>query len=103
MAVDIGLERTIPATRQRRSCRGDFLRPNDRPLQGNYAVPATDDGHQASPLDGSWAIGHPEKVKAFLRNPGLSDMQSGRLFGSIKILTASRILDFRILPKNIEW
>ncbi|HEY0426408.1 MAG TPA: tannase/feruloyl esterase family alpha/beta hydrolase [Pyrinomonadaceae bacterium] len=36
-----------------------------RPLLGNFVVAATDDGHQASPLDGSWAIGHPEKVIDF--------------------------------------
>jgi feruloyl esterase len=34
-------------------------------LQRGYVVAGTDDGHQASPLDGSWAIGHPEKVKDF--------------------------------------
>jgi Tannase and feruloyl esterase len=34
-------------------------------LQRGYAVAGTDDGHQASGLDGSWALGHPEKVKDF--------------------------------------
>ena len=34
-------------------------------LQNNYATAATDDGHQSSGIDGSWAIGHPEKVKDF--------------------------------------
>ena len=34
-------------------------------LQRGYAVAGTDDGHQASGIDGSWAIGHPEKVKDF--------------------------------------
>jgi hypothetical protein len=34
-------------------------------LQRGYVVAGTDDGHQASPLDASWAIGHPEKVKDF--------------------------------------
>ena len=34
-------------------------------LQRGYAVAGTDDGHQASPLDASWAIGHPELVKDF--------------------------------------
>lgn len=34
-------------------------------LQRGYAVAGTDDGHQASPLDASWAIGHPEKVVDF--------------------------------------
>jgi len=32
------------------------------PLRRGYAVAATDDGHQASGLDASWAVGHPEKV-----------------------------------------
>jgi feruloyl esterase len=34
-------------------------------LQRGYAVAGTDDGHQASPLDASWAIGKPELVKDF--------------------------------------
>jgi len=35
-------------------------------LRRGYAVAGTDDGHQAANgLDGSWAIGHPEKVKDF--------------------------------------
>ena len=35
------------------------------PLQRGYAVAATDDGHQASGVDASWAAGHPEKVVDF--------------------------------------
>ncbi|NGY03304.1 tannase/feruloyl esterase family alpha/beta hydrolase [Solimonas terrae] len=31
-------------------------------LQHGYAVAATDTGHVASDLDGSWALGHPEKL-----------------------------------------
>ena len=35
-------------------------------LQRGYVVAGTDDGHQTvSGLDGSWALGHPEKVKDF--------------------------------------
>jgi len=35
-------------------------------LQRGYVVAGTDDGHQSpNGLDGSWAIGHPEKVKDF--------------------------------------
>jgi Tannase and feruloyl esterase len=30
-----------------------------------FATAATDDGHQGSGIDGSWALGHPEKVKDF--------------------------------------
>ncbi len=32
------------------------------PLRRGYAAAATDDGHEASPFDGSWAVGHPEKL-----------------------------------------
>ena len=32
------------------------------PLRRGYAVAATDDGHQASGVDASWAVGHPQKV-----------------------------------------
>src|SRR5215471_18545649 len=35
------------------------------PLRRGYAVAATDDGHQASGIDASWAVGHPEKVVDF--------------------------------------
>jgi len=35
------------------------------PLRRGYAVAATDDGHQASGIDASWALGHPEKVIDF--------------------------------------
>ena len=39
---------------------------NSAPLQAlasaGYAAAGTDDGHQASPFDGRWALGHPEKV-----------------------------------------
>jgi feruloyl esterase len=35
------------------------------PLRRGYAVAATDDGHQASGVDASWAAGHPEKVVDF--------------------------------------
>jgi len=35
------------------------------PLQRGYAVAATDDGHQASIVDASWAAGHPEKLVDF--------------------------------------
>lgn len=34
-------------------------------LQAGYAAAATDTGHVASDLDGSWALGHPEKVKDY--------------------------------------
>jgi hypothetical protein len=35
------------------------------PLRRGYAVAATDDGHQASGIDASWANGHPEKLIDF--------------------------------------
>jgi feruloyl esterase len=35
------------------------------PLRRGYAVAATDDGHQASGIDASWAAGHPQKVIDF--------------------------------------
>ncbi len=35
------------------------------PLTGGYATAATDDGHQGSPLDGSFVVGHPEKLVDF--------------------------------------
>jgi Tannase and feruloyl esterase len=35
------------------------------PLRRGYATAATDDGHQASGIDASWAVGHPEKVVDF--------------------------------------
>lgn len=35
------------------------------PLRRGYASAATDDGHQASGVDASWAVGHPEKVVDF--------------------------------------
>ncbi len=35
------------------------------PLTRGYAVAATDDGHEASEFDASWAVGHPEKVVDF--------------------------------------
>src|SRR3954470_21356570 len=35
------------------------------PLRRGYAVAATDDGHQASGVDASWANGHPEKLVDF--------------------------------------
>src|SRR5579872_6966807 len=35
------------------------------PLRRGYAVAATDDGHQASGVDASWAAGRPEKVVDF--------------------------------------
>ncbi len=34
-------------------------------LSRNYAVAATDDGHEGGGTDGSWAIAHPEKVVDF--------------------------------------
>lgn len=34
-------------------------------MNKGYATAGTDDGHQGAPIDGSWAIGHPEKVKDF--------------------------------------
>jgi hypothetical protein len=34
-------------------------------MKKGYATAGTDDGHQAAPIDGSWAVGHPEKVKDF--------------------------------------
>jgi hypothetical protein len=36
-----------------------------RALARGYAVAATDGGHQGSPFDGSWALGHPELVIDF--------------------------------------
>lgn len=36
-----------------------------RKVSAGYATAATDDGHKGGPTDGSWAIGHPEKVKDF--------------------------------------
>jgi feruloyl esterase len=35
------------------------------PLRRGYAVAGTDDGHQGSGVDASWAVGHPEKVVDF--------------------------------------
>jgi hypothetical protein len=35
------------------------------PLRRGYAAAATDDGHQASGVDASWAVGHPQKVVDF--------------------------------------
>lgn len=35
------------------------------PLRRGYVVAATDDGHEASGIDASWAVGHPEKVVDF--------------------------------------
>ncbi len=35
------------------------------PLRRGYASAATDDGHQASGIDASWAVGHPQKVVDF--------------------------------------
>src|SRR6185437_15603278 len=35
------------------------------PLSMGYATAATDDGHQGSPLDASFAAGHPEKLVDF--------------------------------------
>ena len=35
------------------------------PLRRGYVVAATDDGHEASGIDASWAVGHPEKVIDF--------------------------------------
>ena len=34
-------------------------------MKQGYASAGTDDGHQGIPVDASWAIGHPEKVKDF--------------------------------------
>jgi len=34
-------------------------------IKHGYATAATDDGHQGGGTDGSWAIGHPEKIKDF--------------------------------------
>jgi feruloyl esterase len=34
-------------------------------LAQGYAAAATDDGHQGGAADGSWALGHPEKIKDF--------------------------------------
>jgi Tannase and feruloyl esterase len=34
-------------------------------MKKGFASAGTDDGHQGSPVDGSWATGHPEKVKDF--------------------------------------
>jgi len=35
------------------------------PLSHHFAVAATDDGHQGAGTDGSWALGHPEKIIDF--------------------------------------
>jgi hypothetical protein len=35
------------------------------PLRRGYAVAATDDGHEASGTDASWAVGHPQKIIDF--------------------------------------
>ena len=35
------------------------------PLRRGYVVAATDDGHEASGIDATWAVGHPEKVVDF--------------------------------------
>jgi feruloyl esterase len=35
------------------------------PLLRGYATAATDDGHEAAGTDGTWALGHPEKVTDF--------------------------------------
>ena len=35
------------------------------PLLRGYATAATDDGHEASGTDASWAVGHPEKIIDF--------------------------------------
>jgi feruloyl esterase len=35
------------------------------PLRRGYAVAATDDGHEASVIDASWAVNHPQKVIDF--------------------------------------
>jgi hypothetical protein len=35
------------------------------PLRRGYAVAATDDGHEASGIDASWAVGHPQKIIDF--------------------------------------
>ena len=34
-------------------------------LKRGYATAATDAGHEASPIDASWALGHPDKVVDF--------------------------------------
>lgn len=34
-------------------------------MKKGFATAGTDNGHQGSPVDGSWVIGHPEKVKDF--------------------------------------
>jgi len=34
-------------------------------LKRGYATAGTDDGHTGSPVDASWALGHPEKVRDF--------------------------------------
>jgi Tannase and feruloyl esterase len=34
-------------------------------LERGHATASTDNGHQASPIDGSWASGQPEKVRDF--------------------------------------
>lgn len=34
-------------------------------MKKGFATAGTDDGHQGSPVDGSWVIGHPEKIKDF--------------------------------------
>jgi hypothetical protein len=36
-----------------------------RRVSEGYAAAGTDDGHRGDPLDASWALGHPEKVKDF--------------------------------------
>jgi len=42
----------------------DFMQMGTAVRQG-YAATATNDGHEGSPIDASWALGHPEKVIDF--------------------------------------
>jgi len=46
-------------------CGSISFRSMAEPLRRGYAVAATDDGHQASGIDASWAVGHPEKITDF--------------------------------------
>jgi feruloyl esterase len=46
-------------------CGSISYREMVEPLRRGYVVAATDDGHEASGIDASWAVGHPEKVVDF--------------------------------------
>jgi tannase/feruloyl esterase len=39
--------------------------PLAQAVKAGYAASATDDGHTGSPIDGTWALNHPERIKDF--------------------------------------